>query len=136
MNARRSVALTQVVDLAVDTLAAYRITRLVTSDVLTAGARATVIERAYRRSARAHGETLSARVGQSVHGMSTDDWLDMVVLEGADAPKVAYLVTCQWCVGVWVAAGVVAARRLVPGWPLVARALAVAGAQSIIVAAQ
>lgn len=45
--------------------------------------------------------------------------------QGGELPALAELIVCPWCVGFWVSAGVVAARRFVPGWwdPL-ARALA------------
>lgn len=130
--AARDAALTQTLELAVDALAAYRLTRLVTADTLTAAPRAAIIARAYRRSARREHTTVSERIGQSVHPMTVDDWHDLVVLEGAEAPRLATLVTCQWCVGVWVGGGVVAARRLLPGWRWLSRALAVAAAQSLI----
>ena len=49
------------------------------------------------------------------------------------------LLACPWCTSVWVAAGVVAARRLVPGlWEPVAEVLAasaVAGAADTITSA-
>ncbi len=127
--AARDAALT----LAVDALAVHRLTQLVTSDTITARPRARLIARAYRRDARRQHESVSDRIGQSVHPMSTDDWHDLVVLEGSDAPKLAVLVTCRACAGVWVAGAVVAARRLLPGWPTVARALAVAAAAQMIV---
>lgn len=39
-------------------------------------------------------------------------------------PKLTYLLTCPWCMSIYVAAVTVAARRWVPGWRYVARALA------------
>lgn len=118
--------------LIVDTLATYRLTRLVTSDVLTARLRARIVEQAYASEAARENTPLEDRVGQSVHGMSSDDWLDLVVLEGADAPRAAYLVTCHACAGVWIAAAVAAARLFVPGWTYAARALALAAAQQLL----
>ena len=42
-----------------------------------------------------------------------------------EPPKLARLITCRWCAGVWIAAGVVGARSLAPrAWTPVARALA------------
>jgi hypothetical protein len=76
-----------------DALAAYRLTRLVTQDRITAPLR---------------------------------DRLDRDTLPGE-------LVRCSWCVGMWAAFGVVAARRLVPhAWAPVADALAVAAVVGLI----
>jgi hypothetical protein len=47
--------------------------------------------------------------------------------------KLSDLVTCPWCMGVWVAAGVFAARRVAPrAWDPLARALALAELASAI----
>lgn len=37
-----------------------------------------------------------------------------VVDATTDAPKLARLITCRWCAGMWIAGGVVAARRIAP----------------------
>jgi hypothetical protein len=42
-----------------------------------------------------------------------------------DPPRLATLVTCRWCAGIWIAAGVGLARSVAPrAWSPVARALA------------
>lgn len=47
--------------------------------------------------------------------------------------KLGYLVTCPWCTGFWVSAGVVAARRAAPGlWGGIALALATSSAVGIL----
>lgn len=47
--------------------------------------------------------------------------------------KAAELVTCPWCAGVWVAAGVVAARVLFPrAWPVCARVLAASAVTGLL----
>ena len=77
--------------LVVDALAAYRLTRLVTEDRITAPLR-----------------------------------------DRVPAGWASELVGCSWCVGVWAAAGVVAARRLAPrAWTPVAEVLAVAAVVGI-----
>lgn len=81
------------IPLAVDALAAFRLTRLVTTDRITAGLRD-----------RVRPDTLAGE-----------------------------LVRCSWCTGVWVAFGVVAARRLVPKvWAPIGDALAVAAVVGLV----
>lgn len=107
--------------LALDALATFRLTKLVVDDQLTAELRDAVIESAYETAGRAaqmrelHPEALTYPSG----------WAEAVVPNDPNAPKLAFLVTCPWCAGMWVALGVVAARRLVPrAWAPLARALA------------
>jgi hypothetical protein len=53
---------------------------------------------------------------------------------GGELPALAELITCAWCCGWWVSAGVVAARRFVPAWwDPVARALAMSMAVGHVV---
>ena len=121
------------IELLVDALAAYRLTRLVTADVITSTPRAKLIEGAYRRQARRERMTLSERVGQPLRSMRPGDWDDLAIGEGECAPKLATLITCRWCAGVWVAAGVLAARQLAPGpWSIAARGLAVSAGAALI----
>jgi hypothetical protein len=90
-------------DVVVDALAAARVTRLVTTDTFPP-----------IRMAR---EWFLDKVDP---GKVRD-------VNGAEPPALAELITCNWCTGVWVAFGVVAARRAVPAlWGPVAEALAVA----------
>lgn len=105
-----------VLDLVIDAVAAYRITRLVTSDTFGDRLRDAVIRWAY-------DDPTAEMVEQGV--ADRRGWQDYAHADD-DPPKVAELVTCPWCAGVWVGFGVVAARRLAPGlWGPVARALAV-----------
>jgi hypothetical protein len=103
-------------ELLVDGLAAARLAKLVTSDYITAEAREAVIVQAYSDADR----TLAAPApGVRELGALPD--------EDPEPPKAAVLVTCPWCVGMYVAAGVVAARAVAPRlWGPVARVLAVA----------
>lgn len=106
--------------LLVDALAGYRLTKLVTSDVITADLRDRFIARAYARSGRpeppVEGET----------------WTDQAMDDDV-APKPATLFTCRWCAGMWIGFGVVAARRLVPRvWDPVSEALAVSAAAALL----
>src|SRR4051812_28578715 len=83
------------VDLVVDALATYRLTRLATADVISEPVRRSIV-----------GRTL----GWS--GRDVDDAgpsAEAVVGDLSDPPKLAQLVTCRWCAGVWIAGGVVVA---------------------------
>lgn len=80
----------------VDALAVARITRLVTEDRIPFGwLRDRILERAQENSG----------------GLGSDS-------------RLAELVTCPWCMSIWVAGFVLLARRFVPGWRHLARLLA------------
>lgn len=111
------------IPLILDALAAHRLTRLVTADVITAPVRDRIIEWAYGRDG-APSEVLD---DAEAYG-----WTE-AALNDDDPPKLATLVTCRWCTGAWVAAAVVAARYLAPrAWHPVATALAVSSAAALI----
>ena len=96
----------RLLDYAVDAAAVYRLTKLVVDDALTEGLR----ERITAASRRRMDEPHVARV----YGPSVAE---------AGGPA-AYLVQCPWCASVWLAAGVVLARRAFPlPWGLAARGL-------------
>jgi hypothetical protein len=101
--------------LVVDGLAVARLTRLVVLDTITDPIRDRIIEAAYRR--RDGGfEPLDA----------LETWTERAV-DDNDPPKLATLVTCTWCTGVWVAAGAVVASRVAPrAWRTVATTAALA----------
>lgn len=47
--------------------------------------------------------------------------------------KWSFALTCPWCAGIWVSAGVVVARRIVPKpWRIVAEMLAMSSVAGII----
>jgi hypothetical protein len=101
-----------VADDLVDVLAAYRLTRLVTTDTISDPFRDGLLEQIYR--AGYWGDMEPPLGGWSELARSDEE-----------PPKLAELLTCWWCAGWWISAAVVAARRLVPGlWGPVARALA------------
>lgn len=103
--------------LVVDALATYRLTRLATADVISETARMAVVRRAGAEP-RPGQEELSAQE---------------VVEALADPPKLATLVTCRWCAGMWIAAGVVTARRLAPDvWEPIGRGLALSAAAVLL----
>lgn len=90
--------------LLVEGLAAYRLTRLVTADSITRGPREAIIEVAYDVAGKhSHWQAEATTMG----------W-DHVAHTDPDVPKVAELVTCRWCAGMWVAAGMLLLRRLAP----------------------
>lgn len=49
-----------------------------------------------------------------------------------ESTKLGYLITCPWCTSIWVGAGVALARRYVPGWSLLAPALAASSVAGIV----
>lgn len=114
--------------LLLDAAATYRLTKLVTHDTLTTEARDAVIRGAYRRQG-VDEEALADEAGD-LNRLGA--WADDVVPNDPDPPKLATLVTCPWCAGVWVAFGVAIARRLAPrSWAFVAEALALAAAAGL-----
>lgn len=96
------------VDLVVDTLAAVRLTRLVVHDTITEPLRAAIEARS----------------------VAVEPNPDSPVGRLVDVQPWAFLrdvTDCGWCTGVWMGAGVVAARTLAPrAWRPVATALAMA----------
>lgn len=101
----------------VDAAAVFRITRFVTADHLSRRARRWVIRVAYRRQRR-------DGVQPTAVFLDADAPEEAVAVDDTP-PFAAKLVTCPWCLSVWVAVGVVAARRLAPRvWHPAAVALA------------
>ena len=95
--------------LAVDLLATYRLTRLATADVISEPARMAVLR----------------RVGAEPPPGEDDPTAQEVVESLEDPPRLATLITCRWCAGMWIAAGVTAARLVAPrAWDVAARGLA------------
>lgn len=74
-------------------LAAYRVARFVAVDELTRRARNRIIRWAYR-------------------GDLDGDDLTADVFADPDPPRVAYLVSCVWCLSLWVALALTAAPGL------------------------
>ena len=103
--------------LLVDVLAAYRLTRFVTADVLSEPARRAVVRRSNPEGA-ADDPDLSAQE---------------VVEQLKEPPRLATLVTCRWCAGVWVAAGVTVARVAMPrAWTPIAHGLALSAGAALL----
>lgn len=114
--------------LVVDALAAYRVTRLATADTIFHGPRDAIVRWSYRRQGREAVE----RPMPEVPGA----WAEVAMADD-DPPKLATLVTCRWCMGVWVAAGVVAARRYWPeAWGPAADTMALAALAALIARAE
>ncbi len=89
--------------LVVDGLAAYRLTRLLSADTLLVGPRDAIVKRAYRRRDGHNFQLATPEPG---------DWSELAMADGASAPNAATLVTCRWCTGVYVAVGVTVAASL------------------------
>jgi hypothetical protein len=96
-------------DLLVDGLATYRLVRLATADVISEPVRMALLR----------------KVGVTPANGADDPTAQEVVDSLKDPPRLATLVTCRWCAGIWIAAGVSAARMVAPrAWRPVARGLA------------
>jgi hypothetical protein len=107
-------------DMVVDVLAAYRLTRLATADIISEPARQTAVTRLLRGS-------------DHVPEMDHDQTAEQLVEAVKDPPKLARLITCRWCAGVWIAGAVVAARTLVPGrWDPIAKGLALSAGAALL----
>jgi hypothetical protein len=105
--------------LAVDALATYRLTRLATADVISEPFRRSVVGRLLGWDE----EQMVASVPTAQEAVDAED----------SPPSLARLLTCRWCAGVWIAGGVVAARRLAPGaWEPVARGLALSAGAALL----
>lgn len=109
-------------DLAVDALAAYRLTRLVTADSITQAPRDALIEATYTAAGRAE-DMRSGADAQGWQGVAEAD---------PDVPKLAELVTCRWCAGMWVSLGIVLVARRFRWWPPIAQALAMSAAAALL----
>lgn len=103
-----------------DALAAYRLTRLVTADVILDGPRDAVVRWAYRHRDHDISDTLPG------------DWAGFA-MDDPHSPKLATLLTCRWCAGFYCALFVVAARRYAPRlWDPLAQALAMSAGAALL----
>ena len=95
--------------LLVDALATYRLTRLATADVISEPVRMAVLR----------------KTGAEPPPGEDDPTAQEVVESLKDPPRLATLITCRWCAGMWIAAAVTAARLGAPkAWEPVSRGLA------------
>lgn len=111
--------------LVVDALAVHRLTRLATRDEITEPIRSALIEQAYQLA----GTAAAARAA-APHST----WSERAE-DDPDAPRLARLLTCRWCMGWWIAVAAVWARRRHPAWwsPL-AEAAALSSAAALLAA--
>lgn len=107
-----------------DALATARLTRLVTRDTISEPARSAVVRWAFRRAAVDLHVEVGETIGEAVAAHEA---------EGGVAPRLATLVTCRVCAGVWCAALVVGAGRVAPRvWGPVGRGLALSSAAGLV----
>ena len=93
----------------IDLLATYRLTRLATADVISEPIRMALLR----------------KTGAEPPPGQEDPTAQEVVESLQDPPRLATLITCRWCAGIWIAAGVTAARLFTPKvWEPVATGLA------------
>lgn len=122
-------------DLLVDSAAAYRLTKLVTDDVITQPLRDRLLERIYRGTDLHPDRTLLMVPIDMLPMPDLHDegsWQDFTIRD-EHPPKLATLLTCRWCAGVWIAAGVTVARRVAPrAWRPAAELLTCAAAAALL----
>lgn len=100
-----------------DALAVHRLSRLVSSDLITFEVREQFIRECYAARGDRDARTIAPAMDR--------EWTARALDDGPDAPKLAQLVVCRWCTSIWLAVGVLAARRLFPrAWSPAARLLA------------
>ena len=93
----------------IDALATYRLTRLATADVISEPVRMALLR----------------RTGAEPPAGEDDPTAQEVIESLEDPPRLATLITCRWCAGIWIAAGVTVARMVAPrAWEPVSRGLA------------
>jgi len=110
--------------LLVDGLATFRLARLATQDRLLDRPRDALVRSRYRHAGR---EAIERPIPE-VPGA----WAEHA-REDDDPPMLATLATCPVCASVWLAAGVVAARRLAPRhWGPLADTLALAAIAGLL----
>lgn len=113
-------------ELALDAVAAYRLTRLATADTITEPLRGSIITASYAWN----GDEDQLALQREANPFST--WADLVAMD-PEPPKMAKLVTCRWCAGWWISVLVVVMRRRHPRlWQPVAEVAACSAAAALI----
>ena len=100
-------------------LATARLVRLVRADTITETVRERVVAAAY--------------AGRDLPDVSADlTWQDTAAMD-PNAPLVADLLRCSWCLAVWCAGLVVVARAVAPRvWDPIARVLALSYVAAVV----
>jgi len=106
-------------DTALDILAVHRLTRLATKDSITSPWRSRLIAAAY-------GSPDAAR-READH---EEDWHRKLALDD-NPPKLAELLTCRWCMSVWIAGAVMLVRHTRP-WRVLRYLLALSSASTLL----
>lgn len=116
--------------LLLDSIAAYRLTKLITDDVITQPLRDVLIELAYEWDDR-------GKWARDVFSPQNEgDWQDVVEAD-EQPPKLATLITCRWCAGMWVGMFIVLARRVAPkAWTPLRDVLVLSAAAALLARAE
>lgn len=128
--------------LALDAIAAHRLTRLATLDVIFDGPRAAIIHWSYTRQAERAHKSLHAHLhalgvleqfgAHRPSDLTPAEW-EQLAMDDDNAPKGATFITCRWCASVWIGVGIVIARRWFPRlWDPVARAAAISSGAALL----
>jgi hypothetical protein len=101
----------------------------VTADGIADRPRDVVIRVAYEGAGRAEK---ARHVEPDVAAGERAAWSNYAMSD-PDPPKLAELITCRWCASVWLAAGVVAMRRMAPrAWHPMSTVLAFSAAAALL----
>lgn len=116
--------------LVVEAVAAYRLTKLITADGITQPLREAVIADAYERAHRTgEAHAISAELGAET---KPDEWQQIATAD-EEPPKMAQLITCRWCTGVYVSVGILVVRWWWPKlWEQVADGAALSAAAALL----
>ena len=100
-----------------DALATYRLTRLATADVISEPIRMALLRKTGAEPPPGENDPTAQELVDSID----------------DPPRLATLITCRWCAGMWIAAGVTAARLIAPrAWEPVSRGLALSASAVLL----
>ena len=100
-----------------DALATYRLTRLATADVISEPIRMALLRKTGAEPPPGENDPTAQELVDSIE----------------DPPRLATLITCRWCAGMWIAAGVTAARLVAPrAWEPVSRGLALSASAVLL----
>lgn len=111
-----------------DAAAAYRLTRLVTADTLTQPIRERIIEAAY--VAQARGGEARASIAELGAADDPDRW-QRAAEQDPRIPRIAELITCRWCAGMWVSLGITLIARRTRWWAPIRDALALSAVAAL-----
>lgn len=121
------------IELGLDALATFRITRLITTDRITRAPRVKVIRHAYEHRGQRLEYSNDSDLPGPTHIRMSDGQVENLAHDDDDVPELAAFIVCPWCVGMWVAFGVIGARVACPrAWAWARRPLALSAITGLL----